>query len=184
MPGIASGGSWCSGRLGGHCAAAAGTVAVHVVHRLDQLVHVAPDPVLRQVVPPPADQLVDVHVHQLEDEREPARGLVVEHLAELDHARVRRQPPQRLDLAQVVHLVERVEVVLHALDRDVLAILDALRLEHLGEGALALLADQAVPGRARGRLGAARRRARAAAGRHAGEGRGAGPMPSTVLPPR
>ena len=46
------------------------------------------------------------------------------------------------------HLIERVEVVLHALDGDVLAILDALRLEHLREGALALFADQAVPARA------------------------------------
>jgi hypothetical protein len=41
-------------------------VAVHVVHGLDELVHIALDALLRHVVPPPADQLVDVHVHQLE----------------------------------------------------------------------------------------------------------------------
>lgn len=37
-------------------------------------------------------------------------------------------------------------MVLHALDGHILAILDALRLEHLGEGALTLFADEAVPG--------------------------------------
>jgi hypothetical protein len=42
------------------------------------------------------------------------------------------------------HLVDAVEVVFHALDGHVLAILNALRLEHLAEGPLALLGDQAV----------------------------------------
>lgn len=37
------------------------------------------------------------------------------------------------------HLVQRVKVVLHALDGHVLAILDALGLEHLGKSALTLL---------------------------------------------
>ena len=94
------------------------------------------------------------------------RRLVVEHLTQLDDARVRRESPQRLDLAQVVdlrrrgsgpgqawallvtsaqrvalgrdswgtgrrHLLKAVKVVLHALDGDVLAILDALRLQDL-----------------------------------------------------
>ena len=35
-------------------------------------------------------------------------------------------------------------MILHTLDGDVLARLDALGLEHLGEGALALLANQPV----------------------------------------
>ena len=94
------------------------------------------------------------------------RRLVVEHLAQLDDARVRRESPQRLDLAQVVdlwrrssgpgqawallaasarrvalgrdgwgtgrrHLLEAVKVILHALDGNILAILDALRLQDL-----------------------------------------------------
>lgn len=42
------------------------------------------------------------------------------------------------------YLLEGVEVVLHALDGDILAVLDALRLEHLREGALALLGHQPV----------------------------------------
>lgn len=49
-----------------------------------------------------------------------------------------------LYLAQVVDLVHRLELVLHALDRDILAGLDTLRLEHLAEGALALLGHEAV----------------------------------------
>ena len=73
------------------------------------------------------------------------RRLVVEHLAQLDDARVRREPAQRLDLAQVVHLVERVEVILHALDGDILAVFNALRLKHLRERALAFLANETIP---------------------------------------
>ena len=44
-------------------------VAVHVVDRLQQLVHVVLDAVLRQVVSLALDGIVHVHVHQLEDER-------------------------------------------------------------------------------------------------------------------
>jgi hypothetical protein len=51
-------------------------VAVHVVHGLHQLVHVVLQPLLPDVVPPPADELVDVHVHQLEHQGQPPRGLV------------------------------------------------------------------------------------------------------------
>ena len=103
-------------------------VPVHVVHRLEQLVHVDLDPCLGKVLTAAADELIDVHVHELEDERQAARRLVVENFAQLDDARVRRQTAQRLDFAQVVDLIQAVEVILHALDRDVLAILDALRL--------------------------------------------------------
>ena len=35
---------------------------------------------LRQLLPPSADQLVNIHVHQLKDEGESSSGLVVEHL--------------------------------------------------------------------------------------------------------
>jgi hypothetical protein len=42
-------------------------VAVHVIHRLDELIHVALHAVLGDVVPPPADELVNVHVHELKD---------------------------------------------------------------------------------------------------------------------
>ena len=49
---------------------------VHVVHGLDELVHVAPDALLRHIVAAPPDQLIDVHVHKLKDQRQPACGLV------------------------------------------------------------------------------------------------------------
>ena len=77
---------------------------MHVVHRLEQLIHVVLDALLLQVLPPPTDELIDVHIHQLEDQRQPARGLIIQDLAQLDHPRVGRQPAQRLDLSQVVHL--------------------------------------------------------------------------------
>ena len=56
----------------------------------------------------------------------------------------RWRPGCAFDLPQVVHLIQRVEVVLHALDGDVLAILDALRLQNLGKRPLALLRHEAV----------------------------------------
>lgn len=59
-------------------------VAVHVVHALHELVHVVLDPVLCNVVPPPSDELIDVHVHQLKHQRKPPRRLVIQHLDELD----------------------------------------------------------------------------------------------------
>ena len=49
-----------------------------------------------------------------------------------------------MDLAQVIDLVERVEVVLHTLDGHVLAIFNALRLEHFGESAFAFLRDETI----------------------------------------
>jgi hypothetical protein len=42
------------------------------------------------------------------------------------------------------HLIKAVEMVLHALDGNVLAILDALCLQHLAECALALLGNEPV----------------------------------------
>jgi len=58
--------------------------------------------------------------------------------------RLRGKPTQGLDFPQVVDLVEGVEVGFHALDGDVLAGLDALRLEDFAESAFSLLRDQPV----------------------------------------
>lgn len=41
---------------------------VHVVDGLQQLEHVPLDALLRQKMPPSPNELVDVHVHQLEHE--------------------------------------------------------------------------------------------------------------------
>ena len=46
--------------------------------------------------------------------------------------------------AVLLYLLDRVEVVFHALDGHVFTSLDALRLEHFGKGAFALLANQSV----------------------------------------
>ena len=56
-------------------------------------------------MPPALDGLVEVHVHELEDQGQAARGLVVEDLVELDDVRVPGQAAQRLDLPEVVDLV-------------------------------------------------------------------------------
>ena len=51
-------------------------ISVHVVYRLEHLVHVVLDALLWQVVPPAFDCLVHVHVHQLEHQRQAPRRLV------------------------------------------------------------------------------------------------------------
>mmetsp|Transcript_103958 Transcript_103958/g.238005 ORF Transcript_103958/g.238005 Transcript_103958/m.238005 type:complete len:242 (-) Transcript_103958:19-744(-) len=119
-------------------------VPVHVVHCLTELVHVHLNLGLRKIMPSPPDALVHVHVHQLKHQGQSAGGLVVQHLVQLDDVGVRRQPPQGLDLTQVVHLLHGVEVVFHAFDGHVPPGLDGLGLQHLGEGPLPLLGYQPV----------------------------------------
>ena len=119
-------------------------VAVHVVHRLGELIHVNLDSVFGNIMSAPANELIDIHVHELKDECESSRRLVIEHFQEFDDVAVRRESPQRLDFAEVVHLVERIEMVFHAFYGDVFPVFDALRLEHLREGAFALFRDEAV----------------------------------------
>ena len=49
---------------------------VHVVHGFDQLVHVAPDTLLCNIVAAASDELIDVHVHQLKYQRQAPCWLV------------------------------------------------------------------------------------------------------------
>ena len=63
-------------------------VAVHVVHSLGQRIHELSYPRLAEVVTPTADELVDIHLHQLEYERQPPSGLIVEDLDQLDDVRM------------------------------------------------------------------------------------------------
>ena len=80
------------------------SVSMHMIHCLDQLIHVSLDSVLRYIVPPATDQFVNVHIHQLKDKRESTRRLIIEHLEQLDDVGVRGQSTKRLDLSQVVDL--------------------------------------------------------------------------------
>ena len=58
-------------------------VSVHLVDGLHELVEVDAHALLGEVVRAALDELVDVAVHELKDEREAPRGLVVEHLVQL-----------------------------------------------------------------------------------------------------
>ena len=60
-------------------------VPVHVVYRLHELVHVVLDTLFWQVVATALDGVVHVHLHELEDEGQPAGRLVVEHLVEFNN---------------------------------------------------------------------------------------------------
>ena len=132
------------------------SVPVHVINRLKQLIHVVFDPVLGQIVAFALDCIIHIHVHEFEDECESSRRFIakrkkcrlallnkcfnlLEDFIELDDLRVRTEPTQRLDLSQIIDLLDCVEVVLHALDGDVLAGLDTLSLEHFREGSFTFL---------------------------------------------
>lgn len=55
-------------------------VTVHMLDSLQKLVNPHLDLCFWEVVGPPFDRFVEVHLHELKDKREPASGLVIEHL--------------------------------------------------------------------------------------------------------
>ena len=91
-------------------------VFVHVVDRLEDLIHEELDPLLRQVMSAPLYRFVHVHVHELKHQSEAASGLIttssslikrkslLEHFMKRDDVRMWRQTLEGLDLSQVVHL--------------------------------------------------------------------------------
>ena len=66
------------------------SVAVHMVNRLHQLIHVVFDALLRQIVSATLYSIIHVHLHELEDEGQAPRWLVVENLIQLDNLWMRR----------------------------------------------------------------------------------------------
>ena len=42
---------------------------VHVIHRFDELVHIALNSVLCYIMTAPTDELIDVHIHELKHKR-------------------------------------------------------------------------------------------------------------------
>ena len=72
------------------------------------------------------------------------RGLVVEHLNELDDVVVGRQQLQCLDFFELLDLLDGLVLLLHTLDGHQFVGLDRLRHEHLRKSALALLGLQPV----------------------------------------
>merc|ERR1719265_1921088 len=106
-------------------------VAVHVVKCLEQLVHVLLYLFFRKVMSPTLDCLIQIHIHELKDQCEPSSWLIVKNFMELDDIWVPSQSSQSLNLSQVVHLVDAVKVIFHALDSGVLARFDRLGFQHL-----------------------------------------------------
>ena len=93
------------------------------------------------------DCIIHIHIHELEDEGESSGRLIakrkkcrlaflnkcfnlLEDFVKLNDLRVRTEPTQRLDFSQIINLLDCVEMVLHALDGDILASLYTLSLEH------------------------------------------------------
>lgn len=105
-------------------------VAMHMVNRFHQLVDVKFNSVLWEIVRAAFDRLVHIHVHELKDKGKPARGLVVQDFEQVDDMRMRGEAFESLDLPQLLHLLQRVEVVLHAFDCDILSTSDRLRLQN------------------------------------------------------
>lgn len=74
-------------------------LAVHVVKSAHKLKHIRSHEVCVQVVPPPANQLVQVCIHEFKDQSQSPSRLIVQHLFKRNDVLVRRQSPQRLNLA-------------------------------------------------------------------------------------
>lgn len=74
-------------------------VPVHVIDRLQQLIHVVLDSIFRQVVSAALYGIVEIHVHQLKHECETPSRLIVQDFIQFDNLWVGRQSPQRLDLS-------------------------------------------------------------------------------------
>lgn len=81
-------------------AAHAGACAVHML--VPVCACVPSSTPLSQLRFAPPDELVDIHVHELKHQRQAPRGLVIQHLKELDDIGVRAQPPQRLQHSAAV----------------------------------------------------------------------------------
>ena len=69
---------------------------------------------------------------------------LLENFEELDNVLVRGQLLERLDLTELVDLLDGRELALHAFDGDILASLHGLRLDDFREGAFAFLGYQFV----------------------------------------
>jgi hypothetical protein len=98
-------------------------------------------------------QLIQIRIHQLEDQSQAARRLVVQHciepfnlslkrcdlfngtflltLLQSNDVLMGRQPPQGLNLPEIVDLIDTIESIFHAFYGMVFPILDVLGLEHL-----------------------------------------------------
>lgn len=77
---------------------------MHMINRLEHLVHHGSDARLRQRYTLSLDCFIHVHFHELEDECQTASWLIIQHLEQRDDVRVRRQPFECLDLSQVIYL--------------------------------------------------------------------------------
>mmetsp|Transcript_32346 Transcript_32346/g.71678 ORF Transcript_32346/g.71678 Transcript_32346/m.71678 type:complete len:232 (-) Transcript_32346:217-912(-) len=100
------------------------SIPVHVVQCLQGSVHIVLHLLFRQVVPPALDSFVQVHVHELKNKGQATRRFIIQHFMQLDDVRMSCEASERLNFPQVVHLVNAIEVVLHALDSNILSRFD------------------------------------------------------------
>ena len=119
-------------------------VSVHVFNGLDELEHIVFDPLLWQVIWSSFDSLVHILLHKFKDEGKSPGWLIVHNLNKLNDVWVRVETLQGFNFPKIVYLFNTVEVTLHALDGDILAISERLCLEYLRKGAFAQLADKSV----------------------------------------
>lgn len=57
---------------------------------------------------------------------------------------MRRKSPQGLDLAEIVNLLDGIEMIFHALDCNIFARLYTLGLEHFGERTFSLFGNESI----------------------------------------
>ena len=66
-------------------------IPMHMVYGFKELEHVVLYSILGQVMPPSLDRVIKVHIHQLEDQCQSPRRLIIQYLIELNDLGVRTQ---------------------------------------------------------------------------------------------
>ena len=67
---------------------------MHMLDCLQQLVHLHLHPWFWQIIRPSLDRFIHVHLHNLEDQCQPTRWLIVQYLNKLDDMWMRIEPLQ------------------------------------------------------------------------------------------
>lgn len=103
---------------------------MHMVNRFHELINVELNSILWEIMRPVLYCLIHIHLHELKHKRQSTCSFIIKDFKKVDDVRMRRQPLQSLDLPQLLHLLQRVEMVLHAFYRHILTRLYRLGFEN------------------------------------------------------
>lgn len=80
-------------------------VSVHVLYSFKNLIDLILDFRFWDIVLSPVNCVIEIAIHQFEDQSKSSSWLIVEHLMKTDNVRVRSQPFEGLDLSEVFNFL-------------------------------------------------------------------------------